>query len=137
MIALAQSEIQRNRVSLTTQLSDGLPLVLGDRIQLQQVILNLIINGVEAMSGLKEGPRDLLIRAGKNDADGLLVEVADSGPGIDPANLPRLFDSFYTTKPDGMGMGLSISRSIVELTGDNSRLLTTNPMALSSSSSSG
>jgi two-component system, LuxR family, sensor kinase FixL len=118
VIALAQSEIQRHRISLITQLSDGLPLVLGDRIQLQQVILNLIINGIEAMSRLKEEPRELLINAGKDDSNGLLlVAVRDTGMGLDSANLDQLFDAFYTTKPDGMGMGLAISRSIIEAHG--------------------
>jgi two-component system sensor kinase FixL len=118
VIALAQSEIRRHRVSLTTQLSDGLPLVLGDRIQLQQVILNLIINGIEAMSRLKEEPRELLIRAGKDESSGLLlVAVQDTGMGLDSANPDQLFDAFYTTKPDGMGMGLAISRSIIETHG--------------------
>ena len=117
VIALAQSEIQRNRVSLKTQLSDGLPRVLGDRIQLQQVILNLIINGVEAMSRLKEEPRELLIRTGKDESNSVLVAVRDTGVGLDSANLDQLFDAFFTTKPEGMGMGLSISRSIVEAHG--------------------
>ena len=117
VVALAQSELQRNRVSLVTQVSDGLPLVLGDRIQLQQVILNLILNGIEAMSRSKEEPRELVINAGKDDSNGLLVAVRDSGIGLESANLEQLFDAFYTTKPDGMGMGLAISRSIIEAHG--------------------
>ncbi|MCM3869111.1 MAG: ATP-binding protein [Pyrinomonadaceae bacterium] len=117
VIALTGNELQRNRVSLVTQLSDALPLVLGDRIQLQQVILNLIINGVEAMSLLEEGPRELLIKAAKDDSNDLLVAVRDSGIGIQSANLEQLFDAFYTTKTDGMGMGLAICRSIIETHG--------------------
>jgi signal transduction histidine kinase len=88
--------------------------VLGDRVQLQQVILNLIINGVEAMSRLMNGPRELLVSSGKDEANGLLVAVRDTGVGLESANLNQLFDAFFTTKPDGMGMGLAISRSIIE-----------------------
>ena len=117
VIALAQGEVYRNRVSLMTQLSDGLPLVLGDRIQLQQVILNLIINGVEAMSGQKENPRELVINSRKDDSSGLLVAVRDSGIGLESVKLEQLFDAFYTTKREGMGMGLAISRSIIEAHG--------------------
>jgi signal transduction histidine kinase len=91
--------------------------VVGDRIQLQQVILNLITNGIEAMSGVREGSRDLLISSGRYESNGVLVVVRDSGIGLDSVNLDHLFDSFYTTKPDGMGMGLAISRSIVEAHG--------------------
>jgi signal transduction histidine kinase len=90
-----------------------LPLIQGDRVQLQQVILNLIINALEAMSGVSEGPRELLIGTAK-DGSGVLVAVQDSGPGLNPGSFDRLFDAFYTTKPGGMGMGLSICRSIVE-----------------------
>jgi signal transduction histidine kinase len=91
--------------------------VLGDRIQLQQVILNLLINGVEAMSRLTEEPRELLISVWKDESNGLPVAVRDTGVGLDSANLGQLFDAFYTTKPDGMGMGLAISRSIIEAHG--------------------
>jgi two-component system, LuxR family, sensor kinase FixL len=113
VIALARSEANRNRVSLKAQLSDNLPLVPGDRVQLQQVILNLIINSFEAMVRLKEGPRELLVSSGQDDSNNLLVAVQDSGVGLDSANLDQLFDAFFTDKPDGMGMGLAISRSIV------------------------
>jgi two-component system sensor kinase FixL len=117
VIALAHSEIRRNRVSLQTQLSSDLPPILGDRIQLQQVILNLIINAIEAMSGVGEGPRELLVGSGKDDSQAVLVRVRDSGPGLDPKTLDHLFTAFYTTKPHGMGMGLAISRSIIEAHG--------------------
>jgi PAS domain S-box-containing protein len=117
VIALTRSEVLRNGVSLQTQLADGLPLVQGDRIQLQQVMLNLIVNAVEAMSGAGEGARELLISTGKDASNAVLVAVRDSGPGLDPEGLGRLFDAFYTTKPGGMGMGLSICRSILEAHG--------------------
>jgi PAS domain S-box-containing protein len=117
VISLTQAEMQRNRVGLQTGLADGLPLVPGDRVQLQQVIVNLIVNAVEAMSGAGNGPRELTIASGAVDSNDVFVEVQDTGPGLDPANLDRLFQSFYTTKPDGMGMGLAISRSIVEAHG--------------------
>ena len=107
----------KNGISVRTQLADGLPLIHGDRVQLQQVILNLIINAVEAMSGVSEGVRDLLISTGKAESGGVLVAVKDSGPGLAPASLERLFEAFYTTKPDGLGMGLSICRSIIEAHG--------------------
>ncbi|HEY2922192.1 MAG TPA: ATP-binding protein [Candidatus Binatia bacterium] len=115
--ALARSEVQRNRVSLETQLADDVPLILGDRIQLQQVILNLIINAVEAMNGVNEGPRELLVGSGKDESQGVLVTVRDSGPGLDPESLDHVFTAFFTTKPQGMGMGLAISRSIIEAHG--------------------
>jgi PAS domain S-box-containing protein len=115
--ALARSEVQGNRVSLETQLADDVPLILGDRIQLQQVILNLIINAIEAMSGVNEGLRELLVGSGKDESRGVLVTVRDSGPGLDPESLDHLFTAFFTTKPQGMGMGLAISRSIIEAHG--------------------
>jgi signal transduction histidine kinase len=114
---LARSEAQGNRIALQTQLSDDMPLILGDRIQLQQVILNLIINAIEAMSGVGEGPRELQVSSGKDDSQGALVAVRDSGPGLDPKSLDHLFTAFFTTKPKGMGMGLAISRSIIEAHG--------------------
>jgi PAS domain S-box-containing protein len=117
VIELTRGETVRNGVSVRTQLADGLPAVEGDRVQLQQVILNLIVNAVEAMSGIREGARDLLIRTGKADSGGVLVAVIDSGPGLDSASLDRLFDAFYTTKPGGLGMGLSICRSIIDTHG--------------------
>ena len=137
VVILAQSEVQRNRVSLQTKLANDLPLILGDRIQLQQVILNLLMNAIEAMSGVAEGPRELGVSSEKvteipgeskeeryedralADAEWteVLITVRDSGPGLDPQRLNRLFDAFYTTKPQGLGMGLAISRSIIEAHG--------------------
>ena len=117
VIALTRGEVMKNNVSVQTQLAEGLPLIQGDRVQLQQVILNLIINAVEAMSGVSEGSRGLLIGTGKDASGGVLVAVQDSGPGLNPESFERLFNSFYTTKPGGTGMGLSICRSIVEAHG--------------------
>lgn len=117
VIALAYSEVQRNGVALETQLSDDLPIILADRIQLQQVILNLMMNAIEAMSGAGEGPRELLVRSGTDESRAVLVSVEDSGQGLDPKSLDRLFDAFYTTKPQGLGMGLAISHSLVEAHG--------------------
>ena len=116
VIALAQSGVQRNGVALETQLSDDVPLILADRIQLQQVILNLMMNAIEAMSGAGEGPRELWVSSEKKSTD-VLIAVRDSGPGLDPKSLDHLFDAFYTTKPEGLGMGLAISRSLIEAHG--------------------
>jgi len=137
VIAMAGGEVRRSRISLQSQLAYDLPLILGDRIQLQQVILNLLINAIEAMCGMSEGPRELLVSSQKvtetpdqseedvlayqDSAEGrcthVLIAVRDSGPGLDPKVLDHLFDAFYTTKPKGMGMGLAISRSIIEAHG--------------------
>jgi PAS domain S-box-containing protein len=117
VIALAHSEVQRNGVALETQLSEDVPVILADRIQLQQVVLNLMMNAIEAMTGAGEGPRELLVQSGTDESQGVLVSVQDSGPGLDPKSLDHLFDAFYTTKPQGLGMGLAISRSIVEAHG--------------------
>jgi C4-dicarboxylate-specific signal transduction histidine kinase len=114
VVALTNGEVVKNGVSLQTQLAAGLPLVQGDRVQLEQVILNLIINAVEAMGGLSKGPRELLISSRQDPPSRVLVAVQDSGLGLNAESLGRLFDPFYTTKPNGMGMGLSICRSIVE-----------------------
>jgi C4-dicarboxylate-specific signal transduction histidine kinase len=100
-------------VSVRTQFAQGLPRVQGDRVQLQQVLLNLIINAIEAMNDVREEERELFIST-RNGPDGVSVEVRDSGPGLAPATLDHVFEAFYTTKPDGLGMGLSICRSIVE-----------------------
>src|SRR6195256_1647713 len=116
VIEVTRSELLRNGVSLRTELAKGLPVIRGDRIQLQQVVLNLIMNAVEAMSDSK-GSRDLLISTAEDRSHGVLATVGDSGPGLDPESLDRLFDPFYTTKPGGMGMGLSICRSIIEVHG--------------------
>ena len=99
------------------QLADGLPRISGDRVQLQQVILNLIMNAIEAMSGVEEGSRELLISTVEAESEGVLVAVSDSGPGLPQASLARIFEPFYTTKSSGLGMGLSICRSIVEAHG--------------------
>ena len=117
VIRLIDTEVHGNRVSLQTQLSNDLPPIWGDRIQLQQVVLNLIKNAIEAMTVVREGPRELLVSSGKDESKGVLVAVRDSGPGLDPEARAHLFDAFYTTKPDGMGMGLAISRSIIEAHG--------------------
>jgi PAS domain S-box-containing protein len=117
VVTLIHGEVVKNRVSARTQLAEGLPIIEGDRVQLQQVILNLIVNAIEAMSGQNEPPRTLLISSEKNQPDGVLVAVRDSGPGLAPQTLERLFDPFYTTKADGMGMGLSICHSIIEAHG--------------------
>jgi C4-dicarboxylate-specific signal transduction histidine kinase len=110
VIALTQTEVQQNRVRLQTRLGGDLPLVPADRVQLQQVIMNLLVNAIEAMSSVDDRSRELTIASGKEGANAVFVEVQDAGPGIDPADLDRLFQSFYTTKPDGIGMGLAISR---------------------------
>jgi PAS domain S-box-containing protein len=117
VIALTRSELHRTGTLLQTQLAHGLPLVPGDRVQLQQVMLNLILNAVEAMRGSDEGSRELLISTEADGANGVRIGVRDWGPGLEPESLDRLFDAFYTTKPDGMGMGLSICRSIIEAHG--------------------
>jgi signal transduction histidine kinase len=96
-----------------TQLAEGLPRVQGDRVQLQQVLLNLIINAIEAMRDVSEEERELLISS-RNEPDGVSVQVRDSGPGFAPSDLDRVFEAFYTTKPSGLGLGLSICRSIIE-----------------------
>ena len=117
VVALTRGELSSNGVSLQTQFAQGLPLIQGDRVQLQQVILNLIVNAIEAMSGMSKGGRELSISTEIDAPNGALVAVRDSGPGLDPASFEHLFDAFYTTKSSGMGMGLSICRSIIEAHG--------------------
>ena len=116
VIVLGRSAIIKNRVWVQTRLSEGLFPVHGDRVQLQQVVLNLLLNAVEAMGSVEAAPRELLIST-KQDGTGVLVAVRDSGPGIDPSHFERVFDAFYTTKSSGTGMGLSICRSIIDAHG--------------------
>jgi PAS domain S-box-containing protein len=117
VIALAQGAILKNCVSIQTRLTEGLSDVQADRVQLQQVVLNLILNAVEALGSIEEGVRELSITTKQHEAAGVLVTVHDSGPGIDPEHLDRVFDAFYTTKSSGVGMGLSICRSIIDAHG--------------------
>ncbi len=116
VVALTQTEMQRHSVSLQNRLADNLPLVSADRVQLQQVIINLIVNAIEAMGGVVGRAHELTIVSGMDPND-VFVEVQDTGPGLDPQQFDRLFQSFYTTKPDGIGMGLAISRAIAEAHG--------------------
>jgi len=112
--ALVRTEVLRHQVSLRVELAPAMPLVLADRVQLQQVIINFVMNGIEAMASVEDRPRELVVRSGPHDGDDVLVAVQDAGVGIDPKNVDQLFSAFFTTKPGGMGMGLSISRSIIE-----------------------
>jgi len=114
VIALSLSDLQRNRVILRPQLADDLPLVVGDRVQLQQVILNLVRNASEAMSAVDDRPRHLLIKTEPDEGDQVRLSVQDAGVGFDPQAMKRFFEAFYTTKNEGMGIGLSVSRSIIE-----------------------
>src|SRR5258705_5854291 len=114
VIALAEGEARRNSVALRTELAEDLPPIVGDRVQLQQVILNLAMNGIEAMSSVADRPRHLLFCSRRHEPDHVLVALQDFGIGIEPENLKRIFETFYTTKPQGLGMGLAIARSIIE-----------------------
>ena len=114
ILALTAGEFRQNSVTLRTDFDPTLPRTFGDRVQLQQVALNLVMNGVEAICALTEGPRELAIRTSLNDRQELHVVVRDSGAGLTEVDLQRIFEPFYTTKPQGMGIGLSISRSIVQ-----------------------
>jgi signal transduction histidine kinase len=114
VIALSMSDLQRNRVALQSEFADALPTITGDRIQLQQVILNLLRNAMDAMIDVYDRPRRLLIRTEREGTDRVRLTVRDAGVGLDRQTLNKLFDAFYTTKSDGMGIGLSISRSIIE-----------------------
>jgi len=117
VIALTRSEVVKNDISLRTELAEGLPRIQADRVQLQQVILNLVINAVDAMRGVGEGSRELRVGTDGDASGGVVVSVQDSGPGVNSESLDRVFEAFYTTKPHGMGMGLSICRTIVEAHG--------------------
>ncbi len=117
VIRLVQREALDHLISLRLELASALPPVLGDRVQLQQVIINLAMNGIEAMASVTGRPRELVIRSRRHEDEQVLIEVQDAGIGIDPENVNRLFNAFFTTKPDGMGMGLSICRSIIEAHG--------------------
>jgi C4-dicarboxylate-specific signal transduction histidine kinase len=115
-IALIQNELQNGQVSVQTGLMEGLPRVFADKVQLQQVILNLVANAVDAMSSVSDRTRVLHVRS-EHRLDGVLITVEDSGPGIAPKDIERIFEPFFTTKSNGMGMGLSICRSIIEAHG--------------------
>jgi signal transduction histidine kinase len=116
-MALTSSEANRSDVSVRMRLAEDLPLIEGDRVQLQQVMLNLIINAIDAMSAVDDGPRELTVSTALHQPGAVLVTVRDSGPGVAPEHIERLFESFYTTKAGGMGMGLSICRSIIDAHG--------------------
>jgi len=117
VVALTRSEVLKHGISLQTDLATSLPPIEADRVQLQQVILNLMLNAVEAMSRLYDGPRELRISTKPDASNGVLVAVRDTGPGLGLKTVERVFEPFYTTKPDGMGMGLAICRSIIEAHG--------------------
>jgi PAS domain S-box-containing protein len=117
VIALTDDEARRNAIATKTFLAPDVPLIRADRVQLQQVVLNLIVNAIEAMSGGGAQPRELAVACTREGADKVMVEVRDTGPGVDPDSAERLFEAFYTNKPEGIGMGLSISRSIIEAHG--------------------
>jgi PAS domain S-box-containing protein len=119
VIAIAQHQLRQNDILLETQLAEGLPPVRGDRVQLQQVLLNLIVNAIEAMSGIDERRRELTIVSAADGPEAVAVEVRDSGMGVEPERAAHLFEPFYTTKAEGLGIGLSISRTIVETHGGN------------------
>jgi C4-dicarboxylate-specific signal transduction histidine kinase len=117
VIVLTRGEVVQNQIRLEAQFTDDLPLVWADRIQLQQVCLNLIVNAIESIKDVRGGARNLLVRAEKDVSDGVLLTVSDTGAGLDSENVENIFNAFYTTKPEGMGMGLTISRSIIEAHG--------------------
>jgi signal transduction histidine kinase len=114
VIALTLSDVQRDGIALQSELAEDLPSITGDRIQLQQVILNLLRNASDAMADVHDRPRELLITTERDEGDRVRLSVRDTGVGVDPHDENKLLDAFYTTKHDGMGIGLSISRSIVE-----------------------
>jgi signal transduction histidine kinase len=114
VVALLLSELQRSRAVLRQEFGDDLPPIMGDRVQLQQVILNLLLNAADAISSVNDRPRQLVIRTERDEDDHVRLTVQDSGVGFDPQSADRLFEAFYTTKSGGMGIGLSVSRSIIE-----------------------
>jgi PAS domain S-box-containing protein len=114
VIAMSSAELQRGRVAARLELADDLSAVAGDRVQLQQVILNLVLNATDAMSAVEDRPRQLVIKTERDQGDQVRLSVQDAGVGLDPGSMDNLFDAFYSTKPDGMGIGLSVSRSIIE-----------------------
>jgi signal transduction histidine kinase len=114
VVLLTQGEARRNKVKLRVEPYTDLPSVMADRVQVQQVLMNLILNGIQAMSEVQDRERVLVVRAQSGEGDEIRVAVQDCGIGINPGDMERIFDAFHTTKPGGMGMGLSISRSIVE-----------------------
>ena len=117
VLAIVDPEARRHAVLVRTELAAGLPPVQGDRVQLQQVVLNLVMNGIEAMKNVADWPRELRIRSCPYEASTVLVAVQDNGIGFKTEKPERVFEAFYTTKAEGMGMGLSISRSIIEVHG--------------------
>jgi signal transduction histidine kinase len=114
VVLLTRGEGRRNQVAFQLEIAENLPLVMADRVQIQQVVMNLILNGIQAMSALSDRGRVLTIKTERGESNKILVAVQDCGIGIDPGDIERVFAAFHTTKPHGMGMGLSISRSIVE-----------------------
>jgi signal transduction histidine kinase len=114
VLSLTYSDLVARRVTVQHELQEGLPKILGQRVLLQQVLLNLVANAVEAMTPLERTARLLAVKTQARGPDSVLISVADSGPGIDPEVAKRIFDAFFSTKPQGMGMGLSICRMIVE-----------------------
>ncbi|MFX1676797.1 ATP-binding protein [Paraburkholderia sp. A2WS-5] len=131
LIALMRGEASKSGVELTVELAEGLPRVQGDRVQLQQVMLNLMINALEAMSDMKAGKRKLLIQTGRTDDTELCITVQDSGPGLAAGYLECIFEAFFTTKPDGLGMGLPICRSIVQSHGGQLWVTANDPVGAS------
>jgi signal transduction histidine kinase len=117
VLDLTQGELRKHEVVADVELTALMPMILGDRVQLQQVILNLILNSIEAMIVVQDRPRALRVKSELNGADEIQVSLHDAGTGLDPSSADRIFDAFFTTKPSGIGMGLSICRSIVEAHG--------------------
>jgi signal transduction histidine kinase len=114
VIELTRGEALKNRISLQAQFAKGLPTIAGDRVQLQQVVLNLIVNALQAMSGVNDDSRQVLVTTKKAEPNEVYLGVQDTGPGLNEEILPHLFEPFYTSKPNGMGMGLAVCRSIIE-----------------------